>query len=384
MVRPAEVAGMADCDTLVIGGGFYGCMIAAHLAAQGDRVLLVEKHAGLLQRASFANQARVHQGYHYPRSLVTGYRSRINYARFLDEFRPAIDAGFAKFYAIGRAFSKVTAAQFHLFCRRIGAPIEQAPEAISRLFDPAHIEAVFRVEEAAFDAVKLRELMERRLANTRVEVALETVAEEVTGQADRSLRITLHSGETSRQVHARRVFNCTYSQLNDLLYRSGLPAVPLKHELAEMALVEVPGPLRRTGVTVMCGPFFSLMPFPSTSWHTLSHVRYTPHASWGELGPDGPSPHEVLEQVAKQTGFERMRRDAARYMPCLDGLSYQRSLWEVKTVLPVNDNDDGRPILFQTHVGVRNLHCVLGAKIDNVYDILEQIDQLLLRNRKVA
>jgi glycine/D-amino acid oxidase-like deaminating enzyme len=375
---------MAAGETLVVGGGFYGCAIAAHLAAGGRRVLLVEKHAGLLRRASYANQARVHQGYHYPRSLVTGYRSRANYARFLDEFKPCIDSGFAKFYAVGRSFSKVTAAQFHLFCRRIGAPIAQAPEAVRRLFDPEHIEEVFRVEEAAFDAVKLRDLMERRLQQAGVEVALQTAAERVAGLPDGSLLVTLQSGEATRQVRAGRVFNCTYSQLNALLYCSGLPAVPLKHELAEMALVEVPGPLRRVGVTVMCGPFFSLMPFPSTPWHTLSHVRYTPHASWGELGPDGPTPHEVLDQVAKETGYERMRRDAARYMPCLAGLGYQRSLWEVKTVLPVNENDDGRPILFQTHVGVRNLHCVLGAKIDNVYDVLEQIDQLLAPNRKVA
>lgn len=375
---------MMDCDTLVVGGGFYGCMIAAHLGACGERVLLVEKGAGLLRRASLANQARVHQGYHYPRSLVTGCRSRSNYARFLTEFRPAIDAGFAKFYAVGRAFSKITAGQFHHFCRRIGAPITPAPEAVRRLFDPEHIEAVFRVEEAAFDAVRLTEILADRLECARVEVALETCADRVVPLGDGGLVVTLTTAAGQRQVRVSQVFNCTYSQLNALLYRSGLPAVPLKHELAELCLVEVPGPLRRLGITVMCGPFFSLMPFPSTAWHTLSHVRYTPHASWGELGPEGPTPHEVLDRVVKQTGFERMRRDAARFVPCLTDLRYQRSLWEVKTVLPVNEHDDGRPILLQLHAGVRNLHCVLGAKIDNIYDVLERIDQLLPRIRKVA
>ena len=98
----------------------------------------------------------------------------------------------------------------------------------------------------------------------------------------------------------------------------------------------------------------------------------------------GPSPHQVLEEVQKQTHFEQMRRDAARYVPLLTNARYERSLWEIKTVLPINESDDGRPILFQTNVGLRNCHCVLGAKIDNIYDVLEQIDLLLGSNRKVA
>jgi hypothetical protein len=49
-----------------------------------------------------------------------------------------------------------------------------------------------------------------------------------------------------------------------------------------MALVEVPEPVRGLGITVMCGPFFSVMPFPPRGLHTLSHVRYTPHEAWSD------------------------------------------------------------------------------------------------------
>ncbi len=47
-----------------------------------------------------------------------------------------------------------------------------------------------------------------------------------------------------------------------------------------MALMKMPPALNELGITVMDGPFFSLMPFPARSLHTLSHVRYTPHFSW--------------------------------------------------------------------------------------------------------
>ena len=68
------------CDAVVIGGGFYGTAIASYLVRTRGlrRVLLVEREPVLLSRASFHNQARVHNGYHYPRSFTTAYRSRVN------------------------------------------------------------------------------------------------------------------------------------------------------------------------------------------------------------------------------------------------------------------------------------------------------------------
>jgi len=89
-------------DALVIGGGFYGCTIATTLAASHQHVALLEAGSGLLGRASFANQARVHAGYHYPRSVLTALRSSVNFARFVGEYPECIDKSFTKLYAIAR------------------------------------------------------------------------------------------------------------------------------------------------------------------------------------------------------------------------------------------------------------------------------------------
>lgn len=71
-------------EAIIIGGGFYGSAIAIHLARQRGfkRIVLLEREGGLLRRASYNNQARVHNGYHYPRSFTTAYRSRVNLPRF--------------------------------------------------------------------------------------------------------------------------------------------------------------------------------------------------------------------------------------------------------------------------------------------------------------
>lgn len=363
----------AGADAVVIGGGFYGLYLAEYLAARAGRVVLFEREGGLMRRASYSNQARVHNGYHYPRSVLTAVRSRVNFPRFVDEFRPAVDAGFQKVYAIGRRFSKVTADQFHESMRRVGAFIRPAPKEVAGLFDPAYIEAAFLTREYAFDSTALCALMAERVRRAGVDVRLSTAVRAVRPDPGGGVRVTAESPDGAVAVTAAHVFCCGYAQLNAPAAGGGLAPVALKHELTEMALVEVPEPLRRVGVTVMDGPFFSLMPFPARGLHTLSHVRYTPHAHWYD-GPDGYRPaYEVLAGHEKRTAFPHMVRDAARYLPAAAGCAYRDSLWEVKTLLPRSETDDSRPILFRPNFGLPGYHLVMGGKIDNVYDIADVI-----------
>src|SRR5689334_21015403 len=118
---PNEVRMAAEFDALFVGGGFFGCALALHLRKErGWRVLVVEREAELLTRASYNNQARVHNGYHYPRSLLTALRCRVNYPRFLADYAAAVSEPREKYYGVGTGASKVTAAQFRIFCERVG------------------------------------------------------------------------------------------------------------------------------------------------------------------------------------------------------------------------------------------------------------------------
>lgn len=150
-----------DADAVVIGGGFYGAVIASYLASERDmrRVILIERERSLMQRASFSNQARVHNGYHYQRSFTTAYRSRVNLPRFMQEWDSAVQTNFVKLYAIARRNSKVTSAQFVRFCQSISAPLEPAPPAYQALFDSQLIERAFITEEYGFNTDVIRQMI---------------------------------------------------------------------------------------------------------------------------------------------------------------------------------------------------------------------------------
>jgi glycine/D-amino acid oxidase-like deaminating enzyme len=372
---------MEEYDVVIVGGGFFGCSLALHLKAFLPRVLILEKESDLMTRASYNNQARVHGGYHYSRSLLTALRSQANFKAFVAEYESCVDHSFDKYYAIGRNFSKVSSKHFKQFCERIAAPIEPAPASIKKLFNDRLIEDVFTVREYAFDSLKLRALIKRRLAAAKVEYRLQHEAERFETAKDGTITLTVSDLKTGEQtsLSTKQLFNCTYAHINKLNFNSGLPLVPFKHELTEMALIEVPDELRKVGITVMDGPFWSAMPFPSRGLHTLSHVRYTPHVEWHDSDAAGSwrNGHHYLTENKPPSAYARMLSDAKRFLPLLGKSVYKDSLWEVKTLLPRSEGDDSRPILFLTdYGGVKGYNCIMGGKIDNIQDILREVDIL--------
>lgn len=363
-------------DAVVIGGGFYGCTIALELRKHLRNVLLVEEEADLLRHASYANQARVHSGYHYPRSILTALRSRSNFPRFVEDYADCIDQDFTKVYAVARLGSKVSVTQFRQFSRRIGASLAPAPRDIQTLFNRDLIEEVFTVNECAFDAVRLREKLWKALVSLGIEVVLETrvtcVRASDSGGAFPT-EVRYRSADGDGTVAARYVFNCTYSRMNQVLAASGLPLIPVKLELTEIALIETPPHLRQLGITVMDGPFFSTMPFPARGLHSLTHVRYTPHHAWREDAETPPAEIDRYRATVPRSNFIHMIKDAQRYVPSLGDSCYVESLWEVKTLLPQSETDDSRPVVFSCAHPSSGVFSVIGGKIDNIYDVLEHV-----------
>ena len=381
-------------DALVVGAGVFGCALAVQLAEQGLAVLLVEREDTPLRRASFNNQARVHQGYHYPRSMLTAMRSRINFARFVADYGDCVDQSRPAYYAVARSFSKVNAHQFQRFCQSIGALARPAPASVKGLFQRKLVEEVYHVEEPVFNADRLRERLHGELTHRGVQLVTRFEVCRLQREPD-GLRASVRAVDdkaSAQQVLARLVLNCTYSGLNDVLRESELETYTLRHELTEMALVSLPDPLARLCITVMDGPFFSLMPFPARSpLHTFSHVRYTPHCTWWEREPQDRSlpegtawPHWIR---SRPSNFRYMQADAARYIPSLAEARHHDSIWEIKTLLPRSEMDDSRPILFASNKRDASVISVLGGKVDNLYDardkLLEHLDAHSIRTAEV-
>jgi glycine/D-amino acid oxidase-like deaminating enzyme len=296
----------------------------------------------------------------------------VNFPRFVSDFRPAIVDDFTKLYAIARHSSKVTAAQFHGFSKKVGAPIREASAEQTALFEREMIEKVFSVTEYAFNSAIICRILRERLDEAGVTVQYGVTAKSI-AQTGSGLTVTMATGE---RLRADKVFVAAYSGINTLLRSSGLQQLPMKHEITEVALVRHPAPLDSMGITVMDGAFFSTMPFPDRKAHSFTHVRYTPHGSWLDT-QEPQDPYTVLKNRHPQTTYPLMVKDSQRFLPAVANATYLDSLFEIKTVLTQNEGNDGRPILLRNNYGdLPGLSVVMGGKIDNIYDILEALDSL--------
>ena len=353
-------------DFIVIGGGFYGCCLALFLRSLSENVLLIEKEDQMMGRASKYNQARVHTGFHYPRSFTTAIKSLILHKKFIKNFKSAIFDEFKMIYAISKERSKISSKRFWKMFNEIGAPIKKASLNTKKLFNSNYIEDVFECYEAAFNNEILKELLVKRIEKSNIDVLLET---EVKSIKKGLLPNVLCSNGSS--FSGEYIFNVTYSGANQLLSASDLSLPKLKTEIAEIALVDVPSELDGKAITVMDGPFFSLMPFPSMNKYSLSHVRYTPHFEWPDLGQNGLI--NVEDFSVDDSKFIFMKKDINKYIPLLSELNYHSSFFEYKTTLVKNEEDDGRPILFYKDKRNEKIITVVGGKLDNIYDLFDFI-----------
>lgn len=364
-------------NVAVIGGGFFGLYIARHMALKGFDVDLFERESTLMTRASWVNQARIHNGYHYPRSILTANRSHQSFPVFCEDFPGCVYDEFDKYYAISRKLSKVNASLFEGFCRKVGIECTESPKHIKEFFDPLYIENVYTVKEYAFDYKVLRDEILNKIDSLNIQTFTNTSVEAVQHSDCNRMQLQI-DGEKSNKEYTH-VFNCTYASINIINKNSKISEIPLIHEMAELSLIQLPEEMKGLGITVMCGPFFSAMPFPSEGLHSFTHVRYTPARESSKIDSFKQFNSRAALDRINHTSYAAMMADASRYMPVLKKSTYVKSIWDIKTILPSSENDDSRPILFKpNHDGKKGYHCIMGGKIDNVYDATAFIDNEIL------
>ena len=365
-------------DFLVVGGGLFGSYAALHLAQRGLRVLLVEKEDRLFSKASVVNQARLHGGYHYPRSVATARMSDDNKRRFTEEHRAFIHFGFEKFYAVDRFGSLTDAAQFERFCRYLDIRAERVTE--HALFNFQRIEALYRTTEYTFDPTLLAAHYRARLAAApTITVWKNTMP--VTGEAEGGRwRVQLDRAGEILEIVVAGTINATYASSNGVNTRFGRREIDLMHEISEMVFVTSPQ-LQDIGLTVMDGQYGSLMPYGKSGLLSLSSVAYTHHkVSYANQPVFDCMPHNPACDAAavsdcnacpvRPRSHERkMRRQIEQYLAPGVRLDYYQSLFTVKSKLKANHIDDGRPTEITQLSERPPYYCLFAGKINSIYEV---------------
>ncbi len=372
-------------DFVVVGGGIFGIYAALHLAENGQQVCLIEKEKELLKKASIVNQARLHSGYHYPRSVATARMSDENKARFTRDHQSFINFAFQKFYAIDRFGSFTDSLQFERFCNYIDIKCERVKQ--HEYFNFHRLEALYETTEYTFDPILIAEYYKSKLKEAQgISVRMYTQIEEASPLSNSwELKVRHIDQQKTETIIATQVLNATYSGSNAVNRLFGLPPIQLMHEIAEMAFVTSPQ-IKNMGLTVMDGQFGSIMPYGLSGLLSLSSVAYTHHkVSYDEMPTFDcqafnprckPSFTAICNSCHAQppSNYRKMLSQIRHYFTDQVDLQYLTSMFTIKSKLKANFIDDGRP----TEISILNenprFYCIFAGKINSIYEIEKVVE----------
>jgi len=376
-------------DRIIIGAGLYGLYAALRCGSRGESVLVLEQETGPFRRATFINQARVHMGYHYPRSLTTACRSAGYYHRFHEDFSFAIHDRFEQIYAMSSMFSWTDAAEFQNFCRAAEIRCEAVPA--DRFFRPGMCDGAFLTEEDTYDAGILRDWFVDRLAEYPQVTICYGARITALCRQERAFSVTWQQPENEAASEARTAFilNASYASANQILQlaKEGDPVgsyepFRIKYELCEIILCRPSKEMKKYGITVMDGPFFSVMPFGKTGLHSLTAVTFTPHCtSYTDLPAfscqkgTACTPQQLCNcnecTHRPKTSWPYMSHLAEKYLKDEYSFQYDKSLYSMKPILKSSEVDDSRPTAIRINSKDPVFISVLSGKINTVYDLDE-------------
>lgn len=367
-------------DRIVIGAGLYGLYAATFCAKRGESVLVLEADDAPFLRATYINQARVHQGYHYPRSISTALKSAGYFRRFNEDYGFCINSAFEQIYATSTKFSWSDGIQFANFCKDAGIRCEELNP--NRYFVDGMCDGAFLTEEYTYDASILRDyfLDEISKLSSKVEIRYGIKIVSITRNSRDYILVDSNGSEYSSSF----VLNTTYAGTNQILDMAGYDKYKIKYELCEIILCNVSESLKHIGFTVMDGPFFSIMPFGKTGLHSLTSVTFTPHETCYEDIPhfkcqeksEGYCTTTYLGNcnlcIAKPaTAYPYMSGLARKYLKEEYGFDYFKSLYSMKPILIDSEIDDSRPTVIRIDSDEPKFISVLSGKINTVYDLDE-------------
>lgn len=366
-------------DKIIIGAGLYGLYAAYQCGKKGQKVIILECDPKPFSRATYVNQARVHQGYHYPRSLSTAIKSANYFEKFVHDFDFAIHKEFKKIYATSAQYSWTNREQFIGFCKAVNIPCEEVLP--SKFFKESMCDGAFLTNEYTYDADLLKNYFLEKIAGMNsVRICYDSPVQGIEKTASTYKVFT--KGENA--FEAPFLLNASYASTNQILDMVGFEKFKIKYELCEIILCDVNKALKDFGFTVMDGPFFSIMPFGKTGLHSLTAVTFTPHSTSYD-----PLPNFICQKESNgycsprhlgncstcpakpATAFPYMANLARKYLKDEYEFTYKDSLFSMKPILMNSEIDDSRPTMIRVFSQEPTFVSVLSGKINTVYDLDE-------------
>jgi len=270
---------------------------------------------------------------------------------------------FPNYYAIAKEGSLTSTTEFIDFCDKVGIAYEEDfPD--KNLLNRSMVDSCFKVPEPIFDYNILKRIIFEKLRNLRsLNVILDSCC---TGIRKKANLFEVRIGDKFKEYDV--VINATYSSINQINSMLGLKLNRLRFE--DVFIPYFLYPCDKFGLTVMDGPFCSVMPKGNNkNEFLLYHVQHSVKSKQiGEL-------IELKKQDITNADFEKIFQDSKRFYPFLKDAT-QFGYWQ--TTRAVYDNtQDARVTELYEYPTLDNYFTVLSGKITTCIKLASKLKNII-------
>lgn len=352
-------------DVAVIGGGVYGGFTAYEVAKNfpSYRVVLLEALPELFGRASQTNQGQLHEGYVYSGDPALAVDCANHGQLFRQAFPGVADEEVTTYYGIHQT-SRVTPAEYEAFCEKVGLALSRVPLQEDRLFG-AGMTAVYETSEKAFNARRLRSIIEERLKRYRVDVRCSQSVVRIGRKEKGFYSLHLAGG---RVLRAKAVVNATFADINGLHERSELSPIPMHYATFLHFLVELPAQFQNCAAMVVQGEYCLVVPSSFRGGHIFAAAK---HRVVGLSTSSAPS-EEMTDAEARRI-YRRAVAECKDFVPALAEAAYRG--YTIGTRVAALSEDDGsyssKSLFYPDFDNNPGYHVLLGGKVTCVHETLD-------------
>jgi len=355
-------------DIVVIGCGIFGAEIALMASNLGLSVKVFEANEDILLGASMNNQNRLHLGFHYPRDIETGIQSIRGFDSFKKKYQSCIQSNFLNTYFIAENNSLTNMDEYIKFCNQLGIPFKE----INSDDLPIKIKGVKKgisCNEVVYDCTLLREIVKENISINSIDISLGTRVVDIS-KKDSLFRVKTNFGD---EIDANVVVNATYGAGNYLTEQLGIVVPERQYEYTVVPIIQLD--IDKIGVTIMDGPFLTILPYGKSDYFLLYHVdlsvidaevRTTLDLDWLSKKT---SP---LSKLNKKKYFNKMINQCKKLIPILEDSKLIDFLEGPRMVLPRKDDTDARPSLITDNDDYIE---VFSGKIDHSIWVADEIGE---------
>jgi hypothetical protein len=355
----------------VIGCGAFGAMIALRLSQKGCNVTIFESKKECLRGASFNNQNRLHLGFHYPRDIMTAKQCIKGFSRFCEEFPECIVSGFQNLYFISKEGSFTKSDAYIDFCNNLGLQYKLINNK-DLPFEVLNTSLSTQCEEVVYDCNILRSSIMKKLNSSGVKLKTESKIDFVE-KTTTGYKLKCNNKSYDSYDH---VINCTYADINRITEQLGHKIEKAQYEYTAIPIVKLD--IDTIGITIMDGPFMTLLPHGKSKNFLMYHVNHSvlSREDAANVNPNwlskSTSPSKNLD-LAKM--FKEMKDDCSFFIPSVSDAEMIGMLEGPRMVIANSDDTDKRPSILKSYDG--SYHTVFSGKIDHCIWVADDLVEII-------